>query len=239
MTTEYKKGSLLKRTSAFLLDGIILLIVAVGFAFLLANVMGYRQHIDTYTSGIERYADKYDVKFDQIVSQEDYEALEPATKARYEAAVEAMNSDMEILGALSALIRIIITVTALSLFLGFLILEFIVPLLLKNGRTLGKKGFGLAVVKKDGSDVTVVSLILRTFVGKYLIDTMIPVLLILITIFNAIGIMNGPGIVGFAIIFIMMIANVALLFVTKSSSMIHDLVSDTVVIENETPGSVY
>ena len=36
-----------------------------------------------------------------------------------------------------------------------------------------------------------------------------------------------------------MIANVALLFVTKSSSMIHDLVSDTVVIENETPGSVY
>lgn len=239
MTTDYKKGSLLKRTSAFLLDGIILLIVAVGFAFLLANVMGYRQHIDTYTSGIERYADKYDVKFDQIVSQEDYEALEPATKARYEAAVEEMNSDMEILGALSALIRIIITVTALSLFLGFLILEFIVPLLMKNGRTLGKKGFGLAVVKKDGSDVTVVSLILRTFVGKYLIETMIPVLLILITIFNAIGIMNGPGIVGFAIIFIMMIANVALLFVTKSSSMIHDLVSDTVVIENETPGSVY
>ena len=128
MTTDFKKASLLKRFSAFLLDGIILLIVAVGLGFLLANVMGYRKHVDTYTSGIERYAEEYDVRFDQIVSQADYEALEPAAKARYEAAVRAMNSDMEILGSLSALVRIIITVTALSLLLGFLVLEFIVSL---------------------------------------------------------------------------------------------------------------
>ena len=73
---------------------------------------------------------------------------------------------------------------------------------------------------------------IRTFVGKYLIETMIPVLLIIITIFNAIGLMNGPGIIGFAIIFAILVANLALVFISPSSATIHDLVSDTIVVSD-------
>ena len=236
MANTSNKAGLSKRASAFFIDAVLLLLLAVALAYVLSLAFGYSRFSQAYSSGIERYAAQYNVQFDKVVSQADFDALTDQQKASYEAAVAAMNEDTEILDALSSMVRLIFLIAALSLFLAFLALEFIVPLFLKQGRTLGKKAFGLSVTKKDGSPLGPVPLLVRTFVGKYLIETMIPVLIIIITIFNAIGLMNGPGIIGFAIILVIVISNLALVFISANGCAIHDHIADTIVVSSDSAG---
>ncbi len=231
MIYDLQKGSLLKRASAFLLDAILLVILAVGFAFLLSAIFNYDKYDEMYSSGIDRYAEQYGVDFDSVITQADYEALSEAERANYDAAVEAMNNDMDILKALNMLVRLIVMFASVSIFLSYMVIEFLVPLLFKNGQTVGKKIFGLAVMKSNGVRLRAVPLFIRTFLGKYVIETMIPVLIIIITLFNAIGIMAGPGVFGLLIILILAVVQVLLLFTTKTNSMIHDFVADCVVVD--------
>lgn len=138
MANTSNKAGLSKRASAFFIDAVLLLLLAVALAYVLSLAFGYSRFSQAYSSGIERYAAQYNVQFDKVVSQADFDALTDQQKASYEAAVAAMNEDTEILDALSSMVKLIFLIAALSLFLAFMALEFIVPLFLKQGRTLGK-----------------------------------------------------------------------------------------------------
>ena len=227
MIYDLQKGSLLKRASAFLLDGIL----AVGFAFGRSAIFNYNGYISVYSEGIDRYAAQYGVDFEGIATQADYEALTEAERQNYDAAVDAMNSDGEILGALNAIVRLILMLVSVSLFLAFMIIEFMFPLIFKNGQTPGKKIFGLAVMRTNGVRIRGISLFVRTFIGKYVVETMIPVLVGMMMIFNAIGIMASPGIYGLILVLLILLAQIALVAMTKTNSMIHDIVSDCVVVD--------
>lgn len=231
MIYDLQKGSLLKRASAFLLDGILLVIIAVGFAFAFSAIFHYNTYSNIYSSGIDRYAAEYGVDFESVLSQADYDALSDADRAAYDAAVEAMNRDPEILRALNVIVRMIIAMVSVSLFLGFMVIEFIFPLIFKNGQTPGKKIFGLAVMRTNGVRIRGISLFVRTFLGKYVVETMIPVLITMLIIFNAIGIMGGPGVLGLILMVLLLFGQILLVWLTKTNSMIHDMVSDCVVVD--------
>ncbi len=231
MIYDLQKGSLLKRASAFLLDGILLVIIAVGFAFAFSAIFHYSTYSETYSSGIDRYAEQYGVDFNNVVSQAEYDALSDADRAAYDAAVDAMNRDPEILRALNAIVRLIIAMTSVSIFLGYMVIEFVIPMIFKNGQTPGKRIFGLAVMRTNGVRIRGVSLFIRTFLGKYVVETMIPVLIAMLIIFNAIGIMGGPGIMGLLMVVLLLIGQIVMVSVTKTNSMIHDMVSDCVVVD--------
>lgn len=231
MIYDLQKGSLLKRASAFLLDGILLVIIAVGFAFAFSAIFHYNTYSNIYSDGIGRYAEEYGVDFGSVLSQSDYEALSDADRAAYDAAVEAMNSDPEILRALNVIVRLIIAMVSVSLFLGFMVIEFILPLVFKNGQTPGKKIFGLAVMRTNGVRIRGISLFIRTFLGKYVVETMIPVLITMLIIFNAIGIMGGPGVLGLILMVLLLVGQILLVWLTRTNSMIHDMVSDCVVVD--------
>ena len=222
---DLQKGSLLKRASAFILDGILLVILAVGFAFAASAIFHYNTYSDMYSDGIDRYAAQYGVDFDSILNQADYDAMSDSQRANYDAAVDAMNNDPEIMRALNVIVRMIIAIVSISVFLAFMVIEFIIPLIMKNGQTVGKKIFGLAVMRVNGVRIRTVSLFIRTFLGKYVIETMIPVLIALMIIFNAIGIM------GLIFVGLLLIGQVLLLCFTKTKSMIHDIISDCVVVD--------
>lgn len=222
---------MLKRASAFLLDVILLAILSVGFAFLLSGLFGYNKYNTIYSEGIDRYAAQYGVDFSSVTSQSDYDALSGEQKAAYDAAVDAMNEDEEILMALNMICRLIVTMASVSIFLGYMVIEFIVPLAFGNGQTVGKKIFGLGVMRTSGVKIRAVSLFARTFLGKYVVETMVPVLLIIMMIFGALGIMAGPGILGLVVLLGLLIAQIVLVSTTKTNSMIHDLVSDCVVVD--------
>ena len=231
MIYDLQKGSLLKRASAFLLDGIILVILVTGFAFALSGIFHYGTYADRYSAGMDYYAKQYNVDFDSIVTEADYNALSDQEKQNYEAVIDAMNNDPELLHALNMIVSIIVLVVSISTVLAFAVVEFILPLILKNGQTVGKKIFGLAVMRVNGVRIRTVSLFIRTFLGKYVIETMIPVLIALMIIFNAIGIMGGPGIMGLIFVGLLLIGQVLLLCFTKTKSMIHDIISDCVVVD--------
>ena len=99
------------------------------------------------------------------------------------------------------------------------------PLLLKDGQTVGKKIFGLCVVNANAVRLRPTVLFIRAILGKYTIEIMVPVFIFLLIFFSDIGI------VGLAVLGLILILQVAVYIGTQNNSAIHDLLAGTVVVE--------
>ena len=88
------------------------------------------------------------------------------------------------------MVNLSVLITTLSLLVSMMILEFVVPLLLKNGQTIGKKAFGIGLVRSDCVKVSTLQLFVRALFGKYTVGTMIPVYIALMVFW---GILNFSG----------------------------------------------
>lgn len=223
MFSDLQKASLWKRMSALLFDVILLLTLITGCAAGLSVLLDYDKHNDILDSYYEKYEKEYGVTFD--ISLEKYEALTAEEKAAYDAAYQALSSDEDALYAYNVLMNQTLIIITFSLLISYLILEFAVPLWLGNGQTLGKKIFGIAVMRTGGIKISPVCLFIRTVLGKFTIETMIPVLLVIMIYFSSIGI---TGLLILAAIFLVQIIAMA---VTRTNSAIHDLLADTVTVD--------
>ena len=131
-----QKASLLKRISAFLLDFILLTIALTGFALLLSTVLGYDNYAGALTEA------HYGVDFD--IKKEDYDALSEEDRAYIDDAYEVYMTDEDVIFNYNMLFNLMLIIASMSIVLSFLLLEFVIPLILKNGQTVGKKIFGIA-----------------------------------------------------------------------------------------------
>ncbi len=223
MNYDIQKASMLRRVPAWLLDIILVLVLATGFMAGLSYVLDLDAHIDQIDAVYDRYEKEYDVSFD--LTDEDYEKLTEEDLARYEAASEALSKDTEAQKTYELVLNLTL-VTVSGGFLGaLLILEFLIPLWLKNGQTLGKKVFGIGLMRKDGIKVTTFMLFVRAVLGKFTIETMIPIFLLLASIFGILGL--GGLILCLAALLIPAI--VAL--VTRNKTAIHDLMACTIAVD--------
>ena len=109
--------------------------------------------------------------------------------------------------------------------LAFLILEFAIPMILKNGQTLGKKIFGIGVMREDGVKVVGPLMFIRTVLGKFTIETMIPIFIAMMIFFGSVG-LEGTIILG-----LILLVQVILMIKTQTNSAIHDVLAKTVVID--------
>ncbi len=119
----------------------------------------------------------------------------------------------------------LIMMISVGLLLSYLILEFILPIIFKNGQTVGKKVFSICLVRPDCVRITTLSLFARTFLGKYAVETMFPVLLIFMLLSGNLGML---AIILFAAITIL---NIILYFATKNHTPIHDIFAYTVAAD--------
>ena len=220
---DLQKASVWKRISALLLDGILLSILTVGFAFLLSLAIGYDAHSARLARYYSDYETEYGITFS--ISQEEFASLDEAAQQRYEAAYAALAEDAGAAQTFAEVMRLTILIITFGVLLGMLVLEFFVPLLLKNGQTLGKKVFGLAVVRRDCVRLAPLLLLVRTLLGKYTIETMIPILLLFLIFFG------GLGFVGLAVLAALLMLQVGLVACTRNNSAIHDLLAQTVVVD--------
>jgi uncharacterized RDD family membrane protein YckC len=159
------------------------------------------------------------------ITQADVDAMTPEQLANIEAASAALAADPEAIYAWNMIIYLIIIMVSISLLLSYLLLEFTVPLLLRNGQTVGKKVFGVAVMRCEGIRVNGVCMFIRTVLGKFAIETMIPIMMLLMLYFGAIGLTGlliGGGII---------LVEIVLLIATKDHSMIHDKLANTVTVD--------
>lgn len=223
MIGELQRASVWKRISAALLDFILLCIVAVGVGVALSYVLGYNEYNQTMLDGYAKYEAEYGVVFD--ISYEEYEALSEEARANYDTAFETLSKDEDVVGAYTMMLSLTLLIVSLGLFFAYIILEFIVPKLFGNGQTVGKKIFGLALMRTNGVKINSVCLFIRTILGKYTIETMIPVLIGIMIYFNTIGIV-GP-----VILFLILVMELILLFTTHNRSLIHDLLASTVTVD--------
>ena len=183
---DLQKASMLKRASAWLLDVILLSVLATGFALLLSAAFGY----DNYNDNLQRYYTEYEQLYgiDFNISDEEYLALGEEDRLRYADAYAKLNDDADVSRAFSIIIQLSLAIMSLSVLLAYMALEFAIPVLwLKNGQTIGKKIFGLAVMRTDSVRVKPITMLIRTLLGKYTIETMAPLLIIFLILFGSLG----------------------------------------------------
>ena len=220
MITDIQKASLLKRIAAGLFDAILIGIFAVGFAWMLTSILDYNSHHAAFQEGLSRYEQQFGVDFDADLSN-----LTEEQQITYEAAYQAVNADKEMSRTLSIMMNLTIICTTFGIFLAVFLLEFVIPVILKNGQTIGKKIFAIGVVRIDGVQLTNLQLFVRTVLGKFTIEIMIPVYIIIMIVFNAIGI------VGILVLGGIMLLELILLIATQTNSLIHDSMAGTVAVD--------
>lgn len=226
MIYDLQKAGSLKRVSAFLLDFIMLISLTVGLASLMSWAFGFDRHYDTMNDGFEAYEQQYGVVFD--ITQEEYKAKSEADRQLYDDAYKALISDTEVVYAYNMVFNLTLVIATLSIFLSFLLLEFAVPMFVGNGQTLGKKIFAIGVMRTDGVRINGPLLFIRTVLGKFTIETMIPVLTFIMIFFNTIGILGAVIILG------LLIAQVVSIIATRTNSTLHDLLAKTVAVDMST-----
>jgi len=223
MIYDLQKANIWKRISAWLFDLILFGIAVVGAAFVLSAVLQYDSYTQQIQKTYEEYETRYGITLD--ITAEEYEKLTAEQTALYEQALKELSADEEFNYHYTMLIQLTLLITTFGILLGFLLLEFLVPLLFGNGQTLGKKIFGIAVMRIDGVKLTPLQLFVRTVLGKYTVETMIPVMLILMIYFNFIGITGA-----FAVL-ILLAAQVILVLATKTHTALHDKLAGTVTVD--------
>jgi len=220
---DIQKASIWKRASAFLFDFILGAVFAAGFAALISCITGYDGHSDRYEAKLEEYQNKYNIEFQ--MTQERYDAMTQEELDYYMEAYNDFISDEEAIYEYNMVVNLMLIIMTFGIFLGMAVVEFVAPMLFKNGQTLGKKIFGVAVCRADGVKMNTMALVIRTLIGKYTIETMVPALIIMMIFLNTIGII-GPIIIGFiAVLELIMIIS------TRTNSAIHDLLANTVVVD--------
>lgn len=212
-----------KRIIAAIFDGIMLSIVAVAFATLFSYVFGYDAHMQTVNTAYATYESTYGVKFN--ISQQEYEAFSQTQRENYDAAYKALSEDEAVVYAYNMLINLTMLILTLSVLIGVLLVEFVVPLLFGNGRTLGKAIFGIAVMHVEGIRVNNLQLFTRAVLGKFALELMIPLSVIMMIFFNAVGIL------GFGVLLVLLVAQIICLVSARNVSLLHDVMVGTVVVD--------
>lgn len=222
MLFEIEKASVLKRVFASLLDLILVVILATGSGWVLSSAMSLDEHTRKLEESYAFYEAKYGVTFD--ISYDEYTALGDRM-AIYNEAYAELTRDAEAMKEYNTVLNYSMIVTAFSILLSVMIVEFAIPLFLKNGMTAGKKIFGIAVIRTNGVKASNVVLFVRALFGKYTIETMFPAYIILMLSFDIIGS------VGLIVLALFAILQLVLVIATGNNSLIHDLVSDTVSVD--------
>lgn len=220
---DFQKAGMWKRISAALLDLVLLVTVVIGVALLLSTVLNYAQYVERMDALYDEYEAEYGLSFD--ITAEEYQAMSPEEKIPYDEAYDAFANDEEALLVQGKLFTYALMIVSFSILAGYLLLEFLVPLLFGNGQTLGKKVFGIGVMRIDSVKISPLLLFARSVLGKCTVETMVPALLLVMIIFNLMGAIAVFVIIGLAVLQIVLVA------ATKGRTPIHDVLAQTVSVD--------
>ena len=223
MTYDIQKASISKRISAYLFDGILTGVVIVAVIWLLSAILNYNSYSENLEKAYETYEKQYGINFE--ITQEEYLALSEDERADYDDAYAALVADTDAMYNYNMVINLTLLMITGGVLLGIMMIEFVVPMLLGNGQTLGKKIFGIALIRQDGVKLNTMQLFTRTVLGKFTLETMLPVYMLIMIFFNAIGRIGLIVIAGIGLL------QLILLVVTRNNQLLHDLLAGTVAVD--------
>ena len=236
MIYDLQKASLVKRFSAFLLDFILLAMLFTGAMLAVSSITNYDSYFNKLEERLTTIQENYNIpeieknhsiyfnEF-QYMTEDERTTLPEEVLEAYSKCTEAMSKDTVTIKLYETIMSLSILIVSTSMLVAFLILEFLIPLLFKNGQTIGKKVFSIAVMRKDGIKISPMVLFIRAILGKYTVGTMVPIVMLIMLLFG-----SSP-IASIAIILLILILQVVLLFTTKTRSLIQDYLASTVVVD--------
>lgn len=222
-----QKAGMLKRISAFLLDFILMAIAATGFAVLVSFITGREKHLDKKNEIKEYYEALYsteDFEVDTDISRAEFDLLTDEQKAAVNGAKIAMYNNEDFRYASAKHASLVLIMVTFSLLLSYVGLELVVPMLFGNGQTVGKKVFNLGVVHVNAVKLSGVGLFARSILGKYTVETMIPVFLLFMM-------MSKSGLSELIVLGLLLILEIVAFFINKMNTPIHDVLSHTVCVD--------
>ena len=223
MKHELQKAGIWKRIAAWLFDFILWSILAVALGTVLSWMLGYDGRSADLDQIYARYEQEYGVVFD--ITQSEYLAMSEEARQNYDGAYEALAADPEAGYAYTMLLNLTLVITTGGIFFATLIWDFVIPLCFGNGQTLGKKIFGLCLVRNDGVKMNTLQLFTRTVLGKFAVETMIPVYVILMLFWGTVG-LNGT-----LLLLALLAGQTCCVCFTRTRGAIHDLLAGTAVVD--------
>lgn len=220
---DLQKASVWKRGAAWFLDLLLIAMLAVGCSAALSAILGFDKYNAALDAGYAAYESRYGVSFD--ITQEVYAAMSEEEQQNYDQAYEALIQDEEVLYAYNMVVNLSLLITTLSLLVSTMALELGVPLLLKNGQTLGKKAFGIGLVRNDCVRVSRLQLFVRALFGKYTVGIMIPVYIVLMIFWGLLGLVGTVVLIG------LVLAQLICICVSRNNCAIHDFMAGTVAVD--------
>lgn len=239
MNTDLQRAGLTKRFAAYTFDLIILACLVVAIAWGVSALLGYSDYSDQMDAIYDQYSQEYGVTlpvesatYDELLELEEGNctAEQWAEREAYLAALEALEEDQEAIRLNALMINMSLLIISVSILGGYALLEFLVPLLFGNGQTMGKKAFSIAVTRLDGVKITPFMLFVRTFLGKAVVETMIPALTVAMLFMGNMSILLA----GILLTGLILLLQVILLVVTRNHCAIHDMFACTVVVDMAT-----
>lgn len=229
MIYDLQKASILKRISAWLLDFICLCIIVVGVMALFMVITKFDSKLKQLNENIEEYKVETGYDLNEIANKSDKEI----TQAEIDAYNKfwAPNSDgtpNENSVLYADIVTKVFWAISVGILIAYLIVDFVIPLIFKNGQTLGKKIFSIGVMQVTGVRITPAILFVRAILGKCIVETLIPVLLLMMIVLN-IG-----NLITIIVIAAIVLFQLILIIATKTNSLIHDALSSTVTVDMAT-----
>lgn len=241
---DIQKATVSKRISAFLFDLIIFFVLVVGFGSVFSGIVGYDEESNKLNEITAAYTQEYiydafnthngttltPEEIDKKLNEE-YDTYKEWYEPQVELANTALRADDEAMDIYYNVIMLSILNITVSILVAYVLLEIVVPLLFKNGQTIGKKTFGIALMRIDGVKISPLQLVVRTILGKYTIETMIPLLLGLAVYFSLIS----PDLVLFAlaVVAVLIIVECVLFFKSGMTDFIHDKMALTICVDSQ------
>lgn len=219
MVVDLQKADVWKRMAAWLLDAMLLCVMVVGVGFALSALLNYDGHYQQYKTGYDRYIAKYELQDVNLAAPTDEQ------QEQVRLALQAMQSDTELMRLGNLLPNLMLIIVTFSILITMVLLELLIPLWLGNGQTIGKKMFAIGLIRVDGVKVSTFQLFARTVLGKFTMETMIPVYVAVMALFGKMS-LAGLILVG-GLVLIQLIC----LAVTSTNSAIHDLLAGTIAVD--------
>lgn len=227
MHNDIQKASLWKRIAAGILDVILLVVLATGVCWALSAALDYSQWFERSEEIRAEYTQKFNLP--EELTQEYLDQLTPEEYEAYlekvRLADEAVKQDEEAIRVYSLVVNLSLLIASGGILLSMLLLEFIVPLILGNGQTVGKKVFALCLIRNDGVKINTLQLFTRFLLGKFAVGVMIPVYSVIMILLNVVN----PPLLLLAIA--ILVAQVICVAATRNNCLLHDLMAGTVVVD--------
>ena len=241
MIYDLQKASLWKRVSAFLFDFIISSVLVVGVVLIFVWTFNFQQYSDTLDAKRVFYAEKHGILVEETkgeikigLTYEEYNKLTDEQKEDYNHRLELSNKDIakdvEAIKAYNMIIYLPVAFLTVGIFIVYIGYDFILPLIFKNGQSLGKKIFGIGVIRTNCVKASGFSLFVRMAFGKFVIETMVPITIAFITLTGLLS----PLVARIVLLGIFALELVVYLVTKRTRSTIHDLIADTAVVDLST-----